>query len=93
MIPMFSTFPRSGGVAMEELTGEFEAISDSGARVRVSIYTRFSEIALRGSGKPRLPGAIILKLADGTLVNRVGKGEYRIFASSELLRSTEPNAP
>jgi hypothetical protein len=74
-------------------TGTFTATGDDGRQHAVHIYTEFIS-AGSIEGVDEIEGMKELQLADGTRVNRLGKGEYEALTLPKLkLRSNDPNAP
>jgi hypothetical protein len=75
-----------------ELTSEFVATSADGKEYLIK---EFTEINIFGSheGLKRVPGNRFFQTVDGTSVDRIDKGHYKIMAFDEFeVRSTDPNA-
>lgn len=76
----------------EKKTGLFIAIDSEGKPVQITIFT---EVIQKNTSKGiiEIEGMKILRLSDGSVVNRKAKGLYEVGSIKGDLTSHDPNAP
>lgn len=74
-------------------TVTFTAIGEDGRTVQLDVWQRYADATTMGDrhAAPE-PTTKALKLRDGTSVNRIEKGKYKVFDTDEILTSDDPNA-
>lgn len=78
---------------MEKRIMTFEAIGETGQKYILEVYQEY--IDARSSSGPNafIPGMKEIVTGEGHKVNRIGKGEYKIVQTGEILKSSDVNAP
>ena len=71
-------------------TGSWWAVGEDGRGASIVEYTEYTSASTRDSqSRQELEGRKQYITSDGRPLNRVGKGEYRIVQTGEILRSDD----
>ena len=73
--------------------GSVRAVEVGGNEHILHICTTMIEVPTRGDLNAEIEGMKELRTDEGLAVNRLGKGEYEIVQTGEILRSQAPDAP
>lgn len=76
-----------------ECVGSFTAQTPEGERHTIEIWTRFAPVHDRDRLRVT-PGLIVLTTTDGSSVDHIARGQYRLHGNPEIsLSSDDPDAP